>query len=70
MAADSSKRNLLEVVMYGYKHLHKGGLNENGNLVKRETRHAWLQTFCMKAILTTMIILTNETNHAWLHNFP
>ena len=28
------ERNLSELVMYGYKHLHRGDLNESGNFEK------------------------------------
>ena len=56
--------------MYGYKHLQRGDLNENNiAILSRGTSHAWLQTACMKAIFTKMVILMDETTRAWLQHF-
>ena len=53
-------------------HICIGAILMKVDILKRETTqcsHAWLQTFCMKAILTKMTSLMRDTNHDWLHNF-
>ena len=42
---DIFKRNLVELVMYGYKHLHRGDLDENGNFEDRKVVMHGYKTF-------------------------
>ena len=59
MTVDIFQRNLLELVMYGYKDLHRGDLNENDNFEPGKlVTHGYI--FCMKAILTKIIFLSKS----------